>query len=183
MLLSWYTLKKKKTRYEFRNRIDGNRVSSHEVGTCNLYVVWEKNLSLEIFLRLINQNTTRSWLRHRSWALVRVFSNQAQTISQINTNNQTQFTKHSEFIRDGSKNLFDALNLIDREPDDLWQEIRNIINDEMERNILCIYNHNLRVISSVFGIAAVEERPFILSITSATSSTLFSIVRSRKFIN
>jgi hypothetical protein len=38
----------------------------------------------------------------------------------------------------------------------------------MERNILCIYNHNLRVIGSVFGIAAVGERPFILSITSAT---------------
>jgi exonuclease III len=33
------------------------------------------------------------------------------------------------------KNRFDALNLIDKEPEELWQEIRDIINDETKRNI------------------------------------------------
>lgn len=33
------------------------------------------------------------------------------------------------------KNRFDALNLIDKEPEELWQEIRDIITDEMKRNI------------------------------------------------
>ncbi|CAF1389444.1 unnamed protein product, partial [Didymodactylos carnosus] len=33
------------------------------------------------------------------------------------------------------KNRFNALNLIDKEPEELWQEIRDIINDETKRNI------------------------------------------------
>ncbi|CAF3391752.1 unnamed protein product [Rotaria socialis] len=33
------------------------------------------------------------------------------------------------------KNRFDALNLMDKEPEELWQEIRDIINDETKINI------------------------------------------------
>ena len=53
------------------------------------------------------------------------------------------------------KNRFDALNLIDREPEELWQEIRDIINDETKRNIPTTpkKKKNNRISSSTLEIA------------------------------